>query len=276
MCARLRRCLYGTRDAPARWEAFLSAELRKMGFVQGLASPCCFHHRERDLRCVVHGDDFMFVGCAASLAWIEAEMHKPFLMKVIGTLGPDKGDQQEIRVLNRVIRWTATGITYEADPRHAEIIVAGLLGGSRPVSTPGAAKPAAEVDAARSPQSDEDSPLTGDEVGLFRSYAARANYLAMDRPDLAYPAKELCRRMKEPTKNDLVALRRIAQYLADSPRLVYTFVWQAPADLRVFTDTDLAGCRASRRSTSGGCIMRGSHLLKHWAVTQKELVNDHI
>jgi hypothetical protein len=269
MCARLRRCLYGTRDAPARWEAFLSAELRKMGFVQGLASPCCFEHRERDLLCVVHGDDFMFVGVAASLAWIEAEMHKPFLMKVVGTLGPDKGDQQEIRVLNRVIRWTATGITYEADPRHAEIIVAGLLGGSRPVSTPGAAKPAAEVDAARSPQSDEDDPLTGDEVGLFRSYAARANYLAMDRPDLAYPAKELCRRMKEPTKNDLVALRRIAQYLADSPRLVYTFVWQAPADLRVFTDTDFAGCRTSRRSTSGGCIMRGAHLLKHWSVTQK-------
>ena len=193
MCARLRRCLYGTRDAPARWEAFLSAELRKMGFVQGLASPCCFYHREYDLRCVVHGDDFMFVGVAASLAWIEAEMHKPFLMKVVGTLGPGKGDQQEIRVLNRVIRWTAAGITYEADPRHAEIIVAGLLSGSRPVSTPGAAKPAAEVDAAQSPQSDEDSPLTGDEVGLFRSYAARANYLAMDRPDLAYPAKELCR-----------------------------------------------------------------------------------
>ena len=69
----------------------------------------------------------------------------------------------------------------------------------------------------------------------------------MDRADLAYPAKELCRRMKEPTKNDLVALRRIAQYLADSPRLVYTFVWQAPADLRVFRDTDFAGCRAQLR-----------------------------
>ena len=286
MCARLRRCLYGTRDAPARWEAFLAAELRKMGFAQGLASPCCFYHPERELRCVVHGDDFMFVGSAASLAWIEAEMHKPFLMKVVGTLGPGKGDQQEIRVLNRVLRWTAAGVTYEADPRHAEILVSGLLGGRRPVTTPGAAKgkddrplqDAAGAAAAwsssapaRLPQSeeDDDSPLVGEEVGLFRSYAARANYLAMDRPDLAYPAKELCRRMKEPSKLDRVALRRLVQYLAGSPRLVYMFAWQAAADLQVFTDTDFAGCRASRRSTSGGCAMRGSHLVKHWAVTQK-------
>ena len=106
-------------------------------------------------------------------------------------------------------------------------------------------------------------------MGLFRSYAARANYLAMDRPELAYPAKELCRRMKEPVKGDLRALRRIAQYLADSPRLVYQFAWQDAADLQVYTDTDFAGCRVSRRSTSGGCALRGTHLVKHWSVTQK-------
>jgi hypothetical protein len=75
--------------------------------------------------------------------------------------------------------------------------------------------------------------------------------------------------MKEPVKGDLRALRRIAQYLADSPRVVYEFAWQDEADLQVFTDTDFAGCRATRRSTSGGCALRGTHLVKHWSVTQK-------
>jgi hypothetical protein len=265
MCARLRRCLYGTRDAPARWEKFLAAELAKMGFVQGLSSPCCFYHPQMELRCVVHGDDFMFVGLAAALTWAEAAMHKAFLMKTVGRLGPDAGDVRELRVLNRVLRWTADGLAYEADPRHAELLVAGLLGKSRPVTSPGTAP-------AKSGEEEEESealPLQGTEVGLFRSYAARANYLAMDRPELAYPAKELCRRMKEPVKGDLRALRRLAQYLADSPRLVYQFAWQDAADLAVYTDTDFAGCRASRRSTSGGCAMRGRHLLKHWSVTQK-------
>ena len=145
-------------------------------------------------------------------------------------------------------------LAYEADPRHAELLVAGLLGTSRPATTPGTAPAKSGVEEEEG-EAVDDRPLRGDEVGLFRSYAARANYLAMDRPELAYLAKELCRRMKEPVKGDLRALRRIAQYLADSPRLVYQFAWQDAADLEVYTDTDFAGCRVSRRSTSGGCAM---------------------
>ena len=167
MCARLRRCLYGTRDAPARWEAFLAAELCRMGFAQGLASPCCFYHQEKQLRCVVHGDDFMFAGPAPALAWAEVEMNKVFLMKVVGRLGPDKDDKRELRVLNRVLRWTETGIAYEADPRHAEILVAGLLGKSRPATTPGAAAKGGIEEEKGEAEAEDDAPLKGDEVGLF-------------------------------------------------------------------------------------------------------------
>ena len=131
-------------------------------------------------------------------------------------------------------------------------MLSGLLGTNRPATTPGAAAAKGGLEEEEG-EAEDDVPLKGDEVGLFRSYAARANYLAMDRPELAYLAKELCRRMKEPTRGDLRGLRRIAQYLANTPRLAYEFAWQDEADLQVFTDTDFAGCRASRRSTSGGC-----------------------
>ena len=77
--------------------------------------------------------------------------------------------------------------------------------------------------------------------------------------------------MKEPVCRDLVALRRVAQYLASAPRLVYRYDWQGPVDLSVYSDTDFAGCRATRRSTSGGCALLGTHLLKHWSSTQKVL-----
>jgi hypothetical protein len=106
MCARLIRCLYGTRDAPARWEAFLAQELGKMGFVRGKASPCCFNHMGCDLKCVVHGDDFVFVGADADLNWVQEQMNQSFLVKVIGRLGGDENDLQELRVLNRVLHWT--------------------------------------------------------------------------------------------------------------------------------------------------------------------------
>ena len=38
---------------------------------------------------------------------------------------------------------------------------------------------------------EEDDLLTGKELKLFQSVAARFNFLAMDRPDLLYSVKEL-------------------------------------------------------------------------------------
>jgi hypothetical protein len=262
MCARLRRCLYGTRDAPARWEAFLASELEKMGFERGKASPCCFRHGTRDLRCIVHGDDFVFAGGDKDLEWVQHEMGTRFLIKVIGRLGGDSGDLQELRVLNRVLRWASDGIYYEADPRHQEILVAQLAESLKSVSSPGTKG---------KPEKEEEEPeaLTEQETSAYRSGAARANYLSLDRADIAYATKELCRRMASPTRQDLEPLTRVARYLKGAPRVVYRFAWQQEEDLRAFVDTDFAGCLATRRSTSGGCAKRGAHLIKHWSTTQK-------
>ncbi len=42
-------------------------------------------------------------------------------------LGPDKGQQKEVRALNRAIRWNQDkGTEYEADPWHLEVMVSQL------------------------------------------------------------------------------------------------------------------------------------------------------
>ena len=38
--------------------------------------------------------------------------------------------------------------------------------------------------------------------------------------------------------------------------------------MSTYTDSDWAGCRRTRRSTSGGCIMLGSHMIQMWSKTQ--------
>ena len=54
------------------------------------------------------------------------------------------------------------------------------------------------------------------------------------------------------------------------PRLVQRFWWQGPAgEFVTYTGTDFVGCPRTRRSTNGGAVMRGSHLLKHFSKTQK-------
>ena len=54
----------------------------------------------------------------------------------------------------------------------------------------------------------------------FRGLAARANYLAADRPDIIFAAKEICRFMAHPTDLALTALKRLGRYLKARPRIV--------------------------------------------------------
>ena len=41
-----------------------------------------------------------------------------------------------------------------------------------------------------------------------------------------------------------------------------------PGELTIWTETDYAGCKRTRKSTSGGIITFGNHVIKSWSVTQ--------
>ena len=43
---------------------------------------------------------------------------------------------------------------------------------------------------------------------------------------------------------------------------------ETPCRLEAFSDTECAGCRRARRSTTGGYTVAGSHLIKMWCNTQ--------
>ena len=99
--------------------------------------------------------------------------------------------------------------------------------------------------------------------------AVRANFLSQDRPGLQYSVKEVCRGMSNPTYSDFQRLKRIIRYLKGAPRAVFAWPFQSvQSDVKVYNESDWAGCKRTRRSTSGGAVMYGSHLLKHRARTQ--------
>ena len=100
--------------------------------------------------------------------------------------------------------------------------------------------------------------------------AAQLNYLAQDRLDLSYASKEVARHMARPMCGAEHGLRRAVRYLMRYPRWVVTYLWQeAPGGFQVFTDSDWGGCTRTRRSTSGGALMHGGHLVTHWSRTQQ-------
>ena len=259
--------MYGTRKAADGWHCeYAGCLVNDLGLSVGDASACVFHHVERQLRCSVHGDDLTTVGSKTNLDWFKKQLEGFYELKESHRLGPGPGDHKEATVLNRVVRWTTNGLEYEADPRQYEKLLRDLkLDGEniKSVSSPGVKPTYDQVEA--------DTPLTHDKWTPYRAVVARANYLAADRPELQFSAKEVCRWMASPTELVLSGLKRLGRYVVGHKRLVYHYPWQTVDRVDTYSDTDWAGCAKTRKSTSGGCLLLGGHLIKSWSSTQTSI-----
>ena len=189
--------MYETRRTADRWHCEYSDTIEELGFQRGQSSACVFWHPQRHLICSVHGDDFTTAGPKKSLDWFKEMLCKRYELIEGARLGPGPSDDKEGRVLNRVVRWTPDGVTYEADPRHYEKLVQ-ELGLGQPEETGASGRTVATsvvhpnpVKAVSTPcvkvtteMASQDAPLPAAKVSHFRGLAARANYLAAERPDI--------------------------------------------------------------------------------------------
>ena len=76
----------GTRRAVEGWQDECSTRMIEAGFVQGVASPCVFHHPTRNITCSVHGDDFTAAGPKLELDRFEATLKKSYELTVRGAV----------------------------------------------------------------------------------------------------------------------------------------------------------------------------------------------
>ena len=170
--------LYGTTDAATNFQAEVRKFMLGERFVQSQYSPSLYWHQQRRIRVLVHGDDFVSVGSAASARWFRGALERRFEIKstVVGT-GPN--EVREARILGRVIRVGTGGWQYEADQRHGELLAEHLnLTCAKSLSNP--------YEVFLPDQDGDDETLIASEATLFRVAATRANYLAQDRADIAF------------------------------------------------------------------------------------------
>ena len=86
----------------------------------------------------VHGDDFTALSTDEHLDWYESELKKSFEIKIRGRLGEGCSGPQEIRILNRIVAVDDSGLRYEADPRHGDLLMSSLdLTSKSSAATPG-------------------------------------------------------------------------------------------------------------------------------------------
>ena len=66
----------------------------------------------------------------------------------------------------------------------------------------------------------------------------------------------------------IAASKGLGRYFEGKARVVYVYPMQRADNIEVHTGPDWAGCIKTRKSTSGGCTMLGSHLITAWSGTQ--------
>ncbi len=213
--------------------------------------------RGEKFEAVVHGYDSTLLGTENELGWCRNMPNKRYDVNIRGRLGPDRGDEKSIRILNRVVSWAPHGIKYEADQRHSDTTVKHMgLVNSTPMSTPGAKWTASDVEKMAQEE------VCEDRLTEYRALVARANYISQDRLDTLYAVKELSRDMPCPKATNFRAPKMLVRYRSKNPRHVNTFNYQnATKAIAGYAGTDHAGCWRTRRSTSGGVIRRGEHCI---------------
>ena len=284
MCAKLLMSMYGTKAAAQNWQRKVQEIMERLGFQRGRSSPVLFYNHQRQLRCLIHGDDFVVSGKPTDLVWLRNALES--MLEITTTIiGEEPEFAKEAKILNRTLKWHAgIGISYEADQKHAEVIIRETEAQKKtPLKTP-IARAQGETEQEKSQDvnrirksgrlgckasAKEVQQLSPEHTTQYRALAARANFLAIDRVDILYCAKELTRHMAEPTGEDWEKVVRLGRYLRGKPRVVVWYKYQEEHDsINTYSDTDWAGCKRTRRSTTGGYSTRGSHLIKVWCKTQ--------
>ena len=200
------------RGAAQSWESHYTERFRQVGFEAGCSAPTVFFNKDTGTRVVVHGDDFTFLGFEEDLKRMSEKMSEWYEIKMRGIVGSEDGDEKSMTILNREIRVTDEGLLYKADPKHARIIKEemGLSDDSKGVRSPSWREASGDGD---------EGALTAEEKSRFRRVAARANYLAMDRPDIQFAVKKLCREMAKSYRKEYASAEALGEILSECPRV---------------------------------------------------------
>ena len=115
---------------------------------------------------------------------------------------------------------------------------------------------------------DDDEPVDATE---YRGLVGSLQYLTFTRPDITYAVNHACQHFQAPNKAHMRVVKRILRYLKGTIHYGLRFLSQSSLTLYGFSDSDWAGCSATRRSTTGYNIYLGANLVS-WCSKRQNTV----
>ena len=107
---------------------------------------------------------------------------------------------------------------------------------------------------------------------VYRSMIGSLLYLCASRPDIMLSVGICARFQAAPKESHFVAVKQIFRYLAHTPNFGLWYPRGANFKLEGYTDSDWAGDKVDRKSTSGGCQFLGCSLVS-WSSKKQSCVS---
>lgn len=238
---RLRKSIYGLRQAPWCWFSKLSKALIQFGFVQSYSDDSLFVYAKGDVevRVLVYVDDLVIASNnLAKLTKFKEYLGQQFRMKDLGKLKYFLGIE---------VSRSEEGIFLSQRKYIMDIVADTGFLDARPAYTP--------VEQNHKIASDQ-TPLLPDPK-VCRRLVGCLVYLSMTRPELCYSIHLLSQFMKSPREGHLNAALRVVRYLKGTSSQGILMSSDDNLDFSVYCDADWSSCLVSRRSLSSFVVLLG-------------------
>ncbi|KAG8064903.1 hypothetical protein GUJ93_ZPchr0004g39485 [Zizania palustris] len=240
---KLKKALYGLRQAPRAWNSKLDSSLRSLGFTRCASEHEMYTKGTAATRVVVgvYVDDLIITGVSpADVDDFKSEMRRLFRMSDLGLLSYYLGIE---------VKQGQHSITLGQAAYAKKLLEKAGMKDCKPCHTPMEVRLKLSTES-NTPEVDATS---------YRSLVGSLRYLVHTRADIAFAVGYVSRFMEKPRQEHLVAVKHLLRYIAGTMDygVVYPKVTKGDKNLTDYSDSDLGGDVDERKSTSGVIFFLG-------------------
>ena len=250
---RLKKSLYGLKQASRQWNKALTKFLIDHGFVQSKRDYSLFVRKCQGKMCVVlaYVDDLLITGDDTDFVHtLKKELDAEFTIK-------DLGDMRFF--LGIEVSRDDKGVTLRQQKFVRDLLEQVGMTSCKAAATPFPVGLKLTID--------EGEELRDPEH--FRSLVGKFLYLNLTRPDISFAVQQLSQFMSKPRTPHWHAALHLLRYLRSTADLGLFFPSTGSLSLLAYCDADWGACMFSRKSLTGYCIFLGGSLISWKTKKQK-------
>ncbi|KAK6164186.1 hypothetical protein DH2020_001050 [Rehmannia glutinosa] len=256
LVCRLKKSLYGLKQAPRQWYKKFDSFMTDHDYNRTSSDHCVFFKKFSDndfIILLLYVDDMLIIGHDASkIEKLKKELGKSFAMK---DLGPAK------QILGLQVKQLKDG-TFISQTKYTRDLIK-KFGMEE--------KSSVKIPMNTSVKMDMDADGKVVDETRYRALIGSLLYLTASMPDITFAVGVCARFQFAPKESHMTGAKRILRYMKGCQEVGLWYPKEGGFKLIGYSDSDYAGCRVDKKSTSGTCQMLGNRLVSWFSKKQNSI-----